>query len=101
MMRRALSRVGCMPPPSQSLCNVRQPGRTAMKTLKDRDMWQSMVLADGHLSSGCKCTLVRISLHHNFKTGRCNPSYETLATGTAFTLAAIPKHLKQGEERGY
>jgi hypothetical protein len=72
-----------------------------MKTLKDRDVWQGMVLADGCLSSGCKCTLLRISLHHNFKTEQCNPSYETLANGTGVTLAAIPKHLKQGEERGY
>jgi hypothetical protein len=72
-----------------------------MKTLKERDKWQRSVLADVELSSGAKLTLMLISLCHNFKTGQCNPSYQTLATGTGMKLAAIPKHLKMGEDRDY
>ncbi|WP_441227887.1 hypothetical protein AB7813_03660 [Tardiphaga sp. 20_F10_N6_6] len=64
-------------------------------------MWQASVLADRRLTPATKTLLQRISLHKNFKTGQCNPSYQTLADGTGQQITAIPKQIKAGEQAGY
>jgi hypothetical protein len=72
-----------------------------MKTLKDRDMYQRAVLQCHDASPGTKNLLISLSLFHNFKTGQCNPSYQTLADSVGVKLAAVAKQLKQGEDLGF
>lgn len=72
-----------------------------METLKARDTWQRLVLADQRLPNGCKLTLLSLSLFRNLTTSQCNPRYQTLADSTGMKLSAIAQHLKLGEDLGY
>ncbi|MGY2935989.1 hypothetical protein ACVWZ6_005591 [Bradyrhizobium sp. GM6.1] len=73
----------------------------SVATLRDRDMWLVALAASRSLGDGDKVLGVRLALHHNVKTGQCNPSYDALAHGTGRTVSAIPKQLKRLEETGF
>ncbi len=82
------------------------PGDTArppetVQTLRERDIWLSVLLSTTAIGDGDKVLGTRLSVHHNFTTGQCNPSYVALARGTGKTLSAIPKQLKRLENGGF
>jgi Helix-turn-helix domain len=58
-----------------------------------RFRWIELALAAADLSVGEKILAVRLGLHLNDDTGLCNPSFEVLAAGTAFSQRHI-KRLK-------
>jgi hypothetical protein len=59
-------------------------------TFKFRDAWIRALLADADLSDGTKIVGVRLALHLHVNSGRCNPAYLTLASGTGrYKRAAI------------
>jgi hypothetical protein len=57
---------------------------SAPNTFKARDEWMRAILADKALSPQAKLIAIRLALHLNIKTGRCNPTYDRLAKGTAY-----------------
>lgn len=55
----------------------------------DKNEWMAEVLADKSLTCSAVKVAVRLALHHNSKTGQCNPSIETLARGTDLKARAV------------
>jgi DNA-binding IscR family transcriptional regulator len=51
-------------------------------TFLSRQVWIERVIARTDLSHPVKLIAVRLALHLNLKTGRCDPSYAALASGT-------------------
>jgi hypothetical protein len=49
------------------------------KTFKERDAWMRAVLAS-NLSNGVMRLAVRLALHLNVETGRCDPGYDALSS---------------------
>jgi hypothetical protein len=63
----------------------------------ERFGWQQSVLACPKLTATQKNVLTRLALFHNVKTGRCDPSIETLASGSGVTMRTVQKALAAGE----
>jgi hypothetical protein len=72
-----------------------------MLTHAERFGWQQSVLACPKLTATQKNVLTRLALFHNIKTGRCDPSIETLANGAGVTRRAVQKALAAGEALGF
>jgi hypothetical protein len=75
----------------------------AWKTFKDRDDWIRLLLAaDGDtLCPAAKIVATRIALHHNVKTGQCNPAIGDLVRGTGTSKSTILRMLRELEEKGW
>jgi DNA-binding transcriptional regulator YhcF (GntR family) len=62
--------------------------------------WQQDVLANPQLTPTQKNVLTRLALHHNVKTGRCDPSVETLAAGAGVAKRTVQNTLARAEAIG-
>src|SRR3984893_15918815 len=69
-------------------------------THADRFRWEQDVLANPQLTAAQKIVLTRLALHLNIKTGRCDPSVKTLATGAGMAECTVPATLSRAETLG-
>lgn len=66
-----------------------------MTTVTLLDKWQAMeAVAASDLPPAAKLVYFRLLAHMNTKTGRCDPSYQTLANGTSLTRRGIIDMIK-------
>jgi hypothetical protein len=73
----------------------------SIATFKDRDAWLEMLLAAEQLSPGAKVVGARIALHHNIKTGQCNPKIKTLVLGTGISESTVRRRIDELEVTGW
>jgi hypothetical protein len=71
------------------------------RTFKDRDEWIAAMLADVDLSWRAKVIATRIALHHNVKTGQCDPSMVGLAAGCGVSENTVRSTIKVLEASGW
>ena len=71
-----------------------------MITHAERFRWEQSVLAHPKLTAAQKNVLARPALHHNVKSGRCDPGVETVAKGAGVSTCAAQKALAAGEALG-
>jgi hypothetical protein len=69
-------------------------------THADRFRWEQDVLANPNLTATQKIVLTRLALHLNIKTGQCNPSVKTLATGAGVAERTVQATLSRAETLG-
>jgi hypothetical protein len=69
-------------------------------THADRFRWEQDVLANPQLTAAQKIVLTRLALHLNIKTGRCDPSVKTLATGAGMAERTVQATLSRAETLG-
>jgi hypothetical protein len=62
--------------------------------------WQERVAARTDLSPAYKVVLWRLALHRNPKSGRCDPSYSTLAEECAVSERTAKRAIAKGEQVG-
>ena len=62
--------------------------------------WMQAVLADPAFTHAQKAILVRLALHLNVKSGRCDPSIESLAKGAAVTPRAVQAAITRAQKLG-
>ncbi|GJE43843.1 hypothetical protein AEGHOMDF_3022 [Methylobacterium soli] len=72
-----------------------------MIELRDRERWIAAVLADPEMTAQCKVVAVRLALHHNIGTGRCDPSVDGLAAGACCTSRAVEKAIAFLDKAGW
>jgi hypothetical protein len=70
------------------------------KTFKERDAWMRAVLASD-LSNGVMRLAVRIALHLNVETGRCDPGYDALASELRLSRRSIIRDVAVLEQAGW
>ena len=65
--------------------------------------WQLLqaIIADIELSPSAKLVATRLLYHHSAQTGRCSPSYQTLAEGTSLTRRSVITGVRELEEGGW
>lgn len=65
--------------------------------------WQLLqaIIADQELSPSAKLVAARLLYHHSAQTGRCSPSYQTLAEGAALTRRSVIAGVRELEERSW
>ncbi|TXN81953.1 helix-turn-helix domain-containing protein [Methylobacterium sp. WL8] len=65
--------------------------------------WQLLqaVIADASLSQTAKLVAARLLYHHSSQTGRCFPSYQTLADGVALKRRAVINAVQELEAGGW
>jgi hypothetical protein len=63
--------------------------------------WIQAVLADPAFTHAQKSILVRLALHLNVKSGRCDPSIETVARGAAVRPRAVQTAFAKAQTLGY
>jgi hypothetical protein len=70
---------------------------------KHRDTWIRQLLAvdGGILSAGAKVVGVRIALHLNVETGRCDPSIGELVAGTGMSESTVRRMIHGLEDGGW
>jgi hypothetical protein len=68
---------------------------------RDRMAWMEDVLADPALSNGEKVVAMRLALHKNVRTSRCDPGIETISKGVAMRSRNVQYTLGRLEERGW
>src|SRR5262249_24598073 len=56
---------------------------TTIADVRDRDRWMMVMMLDNRLNARDQIILVRLALHLNLKTGRCDPSVGLLASETS------------------
>jgi DNA-binding transcriptional regulator YhcF (GntR family) len=66
----------------------------------DRCRWEQEALANPRLTATQKNVLARLALHLNIKTGRCDPSVETLAKGAGVAERTVQTALSRAEALG-
>jgi hypothetical protein len=66
----------------------------------DRFEWQRNVLANAELTATQKNILIRLALHLNIQTGRCDPSVRTLAKGAGVAERTVQIALAAAETLG-
>src|SRR5262245_55455806 len=69
--------------------------------LRDRDGWIAAVVASPDLTTAQKVIGVRLALHLRISTGRCNPTYPTLAQGSGCTRATAAAAIAVLERLGF
>jgi hypothetical protein len=69
-------------------------------TFEDRDDWLRLLLA-AELSPGVKVVGARVALHHNVKTGQCNPAIGKLVLGTDMSESTVRRMIRELEFRGW
>jgi hypothetical protein len=62
--------------------------------------WMQAVLADPTLTPTQKVVLIRLALHLNLKSGRCDPSIESLAKGAAVKPRAVQAAVARAQKLG-
>lgn len=67
------------------------------------DKWKVLqaIFADGSLPPSAKLVAGRLLYHHSAQTGRCSPSYQTLADGTALTRRRAIQGVQELEACGW
>jgi hypothetical protein len=68
---------------------------------REHDEWMKAVLADVDLTDGEKLVALRLALHKNIKSGRCDPGMDTLAKGAAMTERGARKAVRSLEGKGW
>jgi hypothetical protein len=63
--------------------------------------WIQAALADPAFTAAQKVILVRLALHLNLKSGRCDPSIETVARGAAVKTRAVQMTFGKAQRLGY
>jgi hypothetical protein len=71
------------------------------RNAKERYKWMEAVLAAPEFTAAQKAVLMRLALHQNVKTRRCDPSIVGLAAGSAVGDRAVQKTLVVAENRGW
>jgi hypothetical protein len=74
---------------------------SAWRTFKDRDEWIAAMLAAPDLSWRAQVIATRIALHHNVKTGQCDPSMVGLAAGCGVSENTVRSTIKVLEATGW
>ena len=74
--------------------------RRTVADLKEREAWSRAVIADD-LSPNTKLIGWRLALYLNFRTGRCNPSYQTLAREVRITERSAIRAVRALEDAGW
>jgi hypothetical protein len=69
-------------------------------THAERFRWEQDMLANPQLTPTQKNILTRLALHLNIKTGRCDPSVETLAAGAGVVERTVQTALARAEKLG-
>jgi hypothetical protein len=69
-------------------------------TFKDRDDWIEWLFA-ADLSLAAKVAGGRIALHHNIKTGQCNPTIGKLMLGTLMSDSSVRRAIRELETEGW
>ncbi len=67
----------------------------------ERELWRAGVLADRRLSRGALAVALCLSLHKNLRSGRCDPSLETIAKETAQSIRNTNYALADLERLGW
>lgn len=62
---------------------------SAAISLRERDAWICAVIGDANLSHGTVRVAVRIAMHLNLKSGRCDPSHARVAAGTGLSRRMV------------
>jgi hypothetical protein len=70
-------------------------------TFKQRDVWMRALVADHSLSPMTRLVGVRLGLHFNCKTGRCDPSYATLAAEVAISERSAIRAVSSLKAQGW
>jgi hypothetical protein len=70
------------------------------KTFKERDAWTRAVLAS-NLSNGVMRLAVRLALHLNVETGRCDPGYDALSSELRLSRRSIIRDVAVLEQAGW
>ena len=70
-------------------------------TYAEHFRWMQEVLAERAFTHAQKVILVRLALHLNLKSGRCDPSVETVAIGAAVKARAVQATIAQAQELGW
>ncbi|MGU3665764.1 helix-turn-helix domain-containing protein [Methylobacterium sp. A49B] len=65
--------------------------------------WQLLqaILVDAELPATAKLVAARLLYHHSSQTGRCSPSYQTVADGIALQRRAVIRAVQDLEARGW
>jgi hypothetical protein len=71
-----------------------------MLTDSERFRWVEAVLADREFTEKQKNILVRIALHYNVKTQRCDPGIERIAASSNASKRAVKATLAVARARG-
>lgn len=78
---------------------------TTIADVRDRDRWMMVMMLDNRLNARDQIILVRLALHLNLKTGRCDPSVGLLASETSIdgrdAERQARRSLAKGEETGW
>lgn len=65
--------------------------------------WQLLqaIIGDQELSPSAKLVAARLLYHHSAQTGRCSPSYQTLADGAGLTRRSVIAGVRELEARNW
>jgi hypothetical protein len=75
------------------------PADALKEAYRARFDWMAEVLADPTLTNGEKVVAMRLALHKNVKTARCDPSIQTIADGVAMGRRNTQYTLSRLEEK--
>ena len=70
-------------------------------SFEERDDYMRAVNAAKGMSKTVKCILHTLALHHNVKSGKCNPAYKTIAAGADVSESTARRCLLQAEATGW
>jgi hypothetical protein len=74
--------------------------RAAQAKKREHFAWQEHVAARRDLKPAVKLVLLRLALHRNLETDRCDPSYGTLAKGANVSERTAVRAITEGEQKG-
>lgn len=78
-----------------------QAGDTKLGTFLARDNWMRAVLTDNRLSHQARNSLVRVALYLNIESGRCDPSYEAIASALGCSRRTAIRWIGEGITCGW
>lgn len=73
----------------------------AVRDVRARSEWMEGLLADPALADSAKVVALRLALHLNLATGRCDPSVERLAKGSGRQVRAVYSTISLLEQAGW
>jgi hypothetical protein len=74
--------------------------QAALSKRREHFAWQEHVAARTDLTPAIKVVLLRLALHHNVKSDRCDPSYGTLAAGAGVSERTAIRAIAEAESKG-
>lgn len=77
------------------------PAEAIRQAHLERYKWMEDILTDTSLGYGDKAVALRLALHQNLKTGRCNPSVQTIAAGVGMRARNAQYKLRNLEQGGW